>query len=406
MASALTEWGGIWQKCEYQIIDVPVNKKYKVSLIAPVPGSPIERYSPLRWGREDDWKEGSGKEKFQREKPDGQEWPPHEALARLNLNDEKAILDFCNTYGLLGLREIPIWKRQEPTNAPSKIEEASINSVFKGLIDISKLEDDEEGKILGEKNVDIEEIKKGLPDGLILSFEQKYFPEDIYSGWYDYPCEEDDYYLYHHCEPIELFKKAATEYKAFIRLAEKTSKGGLLGPQLAEYEKNRMLLHALRPDMQGLDGCNPYPVYNKGEWILGWSIRSLLEACYLRVTLDLTEGKGKYRRCKNNKCRRIFLARNDIHFYCSTRCRKNHTSDNIPPKVLKRELWEMKRSGLITYKQRKKAYSFIEETWEKRPTKKNKWDENEKESIPLEQFRAMLYDYLGIKNEKLPHTES
>lgn len=347
MGSDLMEWGGVWRRCQYEIVSRSAGK-VTVPLIAPVPGSPVEDCSPLQYGRGDYWKEGYGKEKHQREKPDEPERPPHEALIDLDLNDKNAICNFCNTYGLLGLREIPVWKREAPSGAPSKMP------------------------------IDIEEVKGGLPSELVLRLKAEYSPEDIYSGWYDYPGIEGGHDLYRRCEPLEVFIKAAAQYQEAVNKIFQAKES-------ADEKTIQWILIDLMLTSWKAGGCNPYPVYKNRKWQMGWSVRSLLEACYLRITLDLTEGKGKYRRCNYKKCNRIFLAHN-IQYYCSVRCRKNHTSDNIPPKVLKNELREKRKAGLITVEQRKAAYDFIDRTWKNR---------NRSVPLSLEQLRADTEKFLS-----------
>jgi hypothetical protein len=67
-------------------------------------------------------------------------------------------------------------------------------------------------------------------------------------------------------------------------------------------------------------GVTPYASFGRdGELERGWRCRSLLQAMYLMVYLDVTGGKS-VRRCKRPDCRRHYRLGPQESDYCSARC--------------------------------------------------------------------------------------
>jgi hypothetical protein len=283
-----------------------------VPVIAAIPGSEVTEYSPVEWGRERrEYGTWEGKLPYQPKAREGTEWPPHLALARLNLQDEAAVVQFCSLYGLLGLRYIPKWKNRVPFLA----NERPVKSIFGTL-----------------------------------------------SGWYNYPAPEPKPPNWHHvqtfCEPLDLFREAAQEYQEACCLIEKVRE--------APPEKAQSFAFDAENTMIGyLGGCTPRPIFQNGRWLLGYQFRSLLEACYFRLLLDLTEGASGFRRCGNPKCNRFFLARYEKDTYCCKLCRKQATVDRTAIREVKRWLKEKRKAGEITKEEWQVAGKRADELYKK-----------------------------------------
>jgi hypothetical protein len=301
---AFTDWITKWFKCNYCLAEENAYTKQnhdfpsKVKIIAPIPDSPFEEYFPLEYGRQSLFKNDYVVKAYQPKKSEGIEWPPHLSLARLDLKNEHEIINFTSNYGLLGLRSIPSWQNQEPSWAESKI------------ISIA--------------------------------------PNITRSEWYDLKVPNAKPHNWHpnkaYCEPLELFQKATEEYqKAIGKLIKIRSN--------SEDEKEKLSLDFDGISINYLKGVTVRPVYERGKWILGWQSRSLLEACYFRSVLNLTEGAYGYKHCKREKCNKPFLAQNENDFYCSQRCRKADTVANTAIRVIKGEIKEQLKKGEINKNQ-------------------------------------------------------
>lgn len=301
---AFSEWATVWPKCLYRIKEEPSGSPLGnlVKGIVAVQDSDIEWYAPLAYGRGTLYDTDYIIKSYQPAVADSDDWPPHLALARLNLEDEKAIIRFTSRYGLLGLRYIPSWASKEPFMAESRI----------------------------HKNL---------------------FGQTI-SDWYNVPSPENKPPNWHpvktFSEPLELFRNAAQEYQKNI---------SLLVPVDDEAENLRNIL-----DFQYYAGdylvTKFLPQYEKGQKLISFQSKSLLEYCYIRAVSDYTE--GSFRHCKRPQCNRIFIARYESDVYCSGQCRRSDTVANTAIRVLKKELREKLNSGEITKLQWRKAVEEAE----------------------------------------------
>lgn len=326
-------WSTVWPRCEYEIVYVSSKQtrsslRRKVPVIAAVPGSTITWYSPVMYGRRepsivrkyDDrkgadvpWAASMQDEAEKARQPlarEGEEWPPHAALARLNVEDEEAVVRFCTMYGLLGLRYIPRWRERKPFLADDR----TVTNAW-----------------------------------------------DSYSAWYDRPKPKIKppgwHYIQTFCEPLELFKEAVKKYQRVCTLLA-AMEGGL------DEKKAKSLAFDIEYELLGeLDGCIPYPVFEGGRWVFGWRFRSLLEACYFRLFLDMTEGAYGFRRCGNPKCNRLFFAKTGDDTYCCIRCRKQATVDRVAIRQVHRWLRQELKEGKITREQWKAAREEAEKLY-------------------------------------------
>ena len=334
---ALTQWQTVWPRCEYRIEEVPSTGWGTVPRIVSVPDSEVTVYEPVQvcgldvkdidsyWDRPRTYfwsnkpvTDTPWRRPYQPYNPDGDEWPAWLALARLDTKSETAIIDFCSRWGLLGLREIPEWKKQYP------------------------------------------------------SFEQPRLVREKYRGehsrWYDVPAPKikpnnwDNMKL--HCEPLELFRRATEQYQATVKRLVDINKGIINLKKVsdpvhtekikrelwgiasdAKWEGNLLLLDGCRP------GISPRPMYDeeKTGWFLGWQTRSLLDACRFSLILTLTQqGHAGLKRC--GRCDKPFLAATEHDVYCSITCRKRGTVAKIASRQVKGWLREKFKAGEINKK--------------------------------------------------------
>ena len=106
-------------------------------------------------------------------------------------------------------------------------------------------------------------------------------------------------------------------------------------------------LRAFRARSKGFGSSSPR--------VNGRLVRSLLEACWFRLVLDLAEGAGRFARCADPKCNRLYLARYPDDRYCSVLCRKRATTDRVAIREVKRWLKEKRKAGELTGAQWKAA---------------------------------------------------
>ncbi|MGD0621290.1 MAG: hypothetical protein ABSA82_02340, partial [Thermacetogeniaceae bacterium] len=179
--------------------------------------------------------------------------------------------------------------------------------------------------------------------------------EGEHSRWYDVPAPKVKPANWHnmklHCEPLELFIYATEKYQtAVMRLADIDEKRiTLKGVNTPDAEEIKWELGDKATVLQSengldlLDGCIPRPEYDKEEarWFLGWQTRSLLDACYLSLTLTMTmRDHAGLKRCA--RCNRPFLAATEHDVYCSIKCRKRGTV----AKIASRQVWGWLRGKL------------------------------------------------------------
>jgi hypothetical protein len=314
----IDDWENAFYVCDYRIEEVPVEGPY-TEVIAPVIDSEVREVFPLRQRKqelEQNYKQRLGanmpdskhfpdiaEKAYQPVNPEGKEWPAYLALARLDWRNRDAIRRFCSTYGLLGLWKHPLWKDEKPMFAEQK---RSTRSKF-----------------------------------------------TKHSGWYDNPVpkakKENCRHFQYYREPLEVFVRAVRSYQDTFNDIMKFHGAGT---------KEKKESHALdvKWDMgMVLDGCIPRPIYENGRWIFAWNFRSLLDACYFCLYLNLTEqGSAGYKRCKDEKCKRPFKATTERDEYCCIRCRKKHTV----AKVANRQVKDWLRKKLKAEEINKKAWGL------------------------------------------------
>lgn len=216
--------------------------------------------------------------------------PPHLALANLDTRDTEAVVRFCNQYGLLGLREIPRWRNY-----------------------------------------------LGLSDDL--------FGPNTRSAWLNTPRPEPKpknwHWIYSFREPLDLFREVVDEYQSNFELLRKMS------DEKTDQKQRISLSIDLQMNLtSNLQGCTVRPYFDGERWLMGYQFRSLLEACYFHLVLDMIQSKNRVlRRC--NKCGRYFFA-SERQLYCSPSCRGSAASARMADRVVKARLRDLYRKGRIT----------------------------------------------------------
>lgn len=195
-----------------------------------------------------------------------EEWNclPHINLARIDLNKPEDILGYVNNWGLLGL-----WKVKEYREWSFPLYERSFYT----------------DKATGE----------------------------VYSLHYINPAYKDArsrFYYHRYQEPLDVFIKAAQEYKNLMSLLE----GDADDKSYAQDLLNKYITD-----------CYPVTSYitePKEQWFSHWQTPSLLHTCYLLRWMDLISLKD-YKRCQHKTCSNVYIAERPNEKYCSIRCKEN-----------------------------------------------------------------------------------
>jgi hypothetical protein len=243
-----------WFRLDYSMV-----KKDNELYIATHKDSTVTKYQPFDTQPPKDKK---GRNYGQPEYPE--EWNdlPHLHLARLNTEKEEGVLDFVNSWGLLGL-----WKCKDYLNWP--------------LFSHHK------------------EFSYRDKDGSVFS-----------SSYINSVIERKSRFYYHrYQEPLIVFIKAVKEFQQVITLLD----GSLDDKSDAEEFINKYIAE-----------CKPVTWYvsQPEQWTTHWQTPSQLHTCYLLIWMDLL-GLRKYRYCKHDSCGKIFIQGRPNEDYCSFRCKEN-----------------------------------------------------------------------------------
>ena len=419
------EWNTDWPRCEYEILGVPIRPSDaplvpQVRTICAKKGAAVAGYDPVQVGRAiRPYGNYLGKEAAQPRRPEGDKWPVHLALARLDLDDESAIVRFCGRYGLLGLREIPGWKGTAPWPAPGPEMTGGIDSHSRWY-DHPKPDPKprwvtpDDGDAVYEQDGTQWVFESVLPSGQVevvsLSDpdEPRYAvfdPADLLTGLPQpghpkpmtvaqalaiaTPTPEECDRSFHAwkvrtwCEPLDLFQKAALKYQDIYALWERQQGAPEVRPAESTSHKTPVTKSeiaaevALRMDPY-LRGCTFRPVFTKGRWVLGCQFRSLLDACYFRLLLDMTEGAGEIRRCADRKCNRFFLAPRPVggarqgtdddgpvQKYCCEQHRKRAFAASSADRQVKTRLRKIHEDGFIDRAELDAARAEVDRLYDK-----------------------------------------
>lgn len=265
-----------WYGYSYTFEELPIMLEDTVvdvvKMISPIPESPERIFTMV-------WRSNEGLGVRQPATSKGKRKSPHEDLQRLDINDDNSILEFVNTWGLLGLWDVDCYSNWSPF----------FTGEFKHWF----------GKA-GWRNrkEPLEVFKKAAYH---------------YQRWFD----------------------------AIVRfgLAENGKERNHLKWQISiDFDTESEYGIAPGGFMLRTGGINPVPLWDEAKqtWYFGWSYRSLLHAIYFATFLDLTERRDKtggYRMCMNDYCRLPFLATRSTQKFCSKTCEKAQTMRNLRKKA-------------------------------------------------------------------------
>lgn len=256
-----------WWRLQYEIVEEPqppAPNEPAALVIKALPDSKLEWYDPLHTG-EPPPKQGTHR-KYEHE----HQSTPHMHLARLDLASQDEVLGFVNTWGLLGLWEVPDYQGFHPLVHPDR----GFHEEF------------------GETRA---------------PFSRWYLDERYMS----LPPSHPDY-LRRYCEPFCSFISAAKAFQSDAVFAIEAMKEG--DPQSEAQARFTLQGHRMAP------------AYDKdsGTCKLGWHCHSLYDWIRLRYVLDMTTPNG-IRRC--GRCGKVFISSDPRTLYCNNACRSAKTSE-------------------------------------------------------------------------------
>ncbi len=300
----------VWFGCLYKLEGQPVEDSGEktIRVITPIQKSNKRTYPAI-------WQPEGGLEERQPLMASEPGIGPHEHLARINLADEDEILNFANRWGLLGLWEVSRYKKWQPT------------ALFLGA---------------GQKSKESSETPQEDEDSRCQPGVFSGKPQE--SPWFGRGG------LYDRQEPVPAFQRAAWDYQQLVnRIAEfreikdaeqrqeaaQTIINGFDGEKFPFFQDSTVSDRVPGLDLlAGEETVSPQITWDEGTraWLFGWKYRSLLHAIYFNAFLDMVERKesgGGFSRCKNNACKRLFIAIKTNQKYCSRRCEKAQTTRKL-----------------------------------------------------------------------------
>lgn len=144
----------------------------------------------------------------------------------------------------------------------------------------------------------------------------------------------NDKFLENYSEPILLFLNELQQFYILVRFWEELNNNGHLPNDVFD---NENLPKVTWGDILYQFGAGPYDIrlYHKDKYRIAWSYRYLIDAIKLLFMFDVTSSSQKVRTCKNEKCRRVYIAIKDSSKYCCPECgnaqrvRQKHIKDNL-----------------------------------------------------------------------------
>ena len=292
-------WHTRWAGCTYELAEQRVPGLDPLPVLRPIPNSDVRWFDPIAYPSH-----------AVPRAPEDRHTTPYEALARLDLSNHDEILRFVNQWGLLGLWDVQEYADWEP--------------------------------FLWEAH---EKAARALTTG------QE--PGIFSQAWYERQRRRERWFgragWANRQEPLPVFQVAAWHYQEWVRKIESFGELSTVkerqeatyeityGFELGEcpYTSWAGNVPERAPGFSLLLGGDVQPrlVWDEGRrrWVFGWQYRSLLHAIYFATFLTMAEGdaSGGFRRCANERCGRLFIARRRNARFCSKLCEKAQTMRNL-----------------------------------------------------------------------------
>lgn len=356
-----TELSHWWRFTEYQIVEIGENSWY----IRPAPGAILEAYE---WLLVD-----SGRAPVSRQMFIGEQY---QSLLDLDIGSHSAILDWCRTYGLLGIltqrtieialapRWMPIFKDHWPkVLTPFQVHYIRTNTGWRKTVEHARAGLD---PVIGEMNpedvarvierfedhigtlVDPSETVLQAPAAIVLpislllgedvELHEVQSLEDAIGLFlpqvpaaqledYDYPLPLSDEFWHAYAEPLKEFQWAVGDFKNMVEN---------LGHKDQEHWRSRNLAIRGQDQINSLLTVNPaLSIGLSGSITQQWNFPSLLSLFAFEVWQELL-GRKSVLHCKRPNCGKLFLSRQYNQTYCSWTCqkdeeRKRHRAKNRSP---------------------------------------------------------------------------
>ena len=335
-----------WRFTEYEIVEVTGSRLY----IRPAPGARLEPYHWSPSGQD----EGSSN-------PEMHIGKHFETLLNLNLGSDTEIIEWCRTYGLLGilaqqmlqLTLAPRWgavfdDHYPKVLAPHQVRYIRTNKGWRTAIERSG-----RGPVIGEMDpsdvdrvidrfydhlnqvVDPMETALPRPSALIHEFPSlvgrtveplqirsvvdsvaPFFPDvpEYQKENYEYPLPLSWRFWREYGEPLDEFLGAVADFKQMVEHLGHQAETDVRGAGLAMRGEDQL---------NSLLTINPVLSIRPGGTPVGrWNMTSLLALFAFEVKERLT-AEETFRRCRRSRCRRIFATKLRSKEYCTEKCRVN-----------------------------------------------------------------------------------
>ncbi|MBP1950041.1 hypothetical protein [Virgibacillus litoralis] len=293
-SSRIKENNSSWWKSEYEITNID-----GIEFIVQMKGGGRSEYDPLKY-------------KIPKKRPEVQsgqlEIAPHIAFSRINPDNHEEILQFANTWGLLGLRKTTTYS---DINTVSEIfDKHNVAIEIHKIDDLYKNKNKPQGERDREPVIVFQEAIRKYKE-LINKIGNEYKDVGFKKGFRSK--KELNKYMN---EMIRIEDKTRNVPKKHKKRVEDifTKKGQTLIPFLHLNE----ILKDVHPQV--------FPDIVNHSISKGWRFDSLLSAIYLRLTMDWEEGK-EFIECTWRKCNRLFIPNRKDNQHCSDSCHNNDKTD-------------------------------------------------------------------------------
>ncbi|WP_102347273.1 hypothetical protein [Bacillus sp. Marseille-P3661] len=235
---------------------------------------------------------------------------PYVALARLDLDDNEQILEFANTWGLLGLWNVTKYNQGDDVLKRYKFR---INEIFEDPTKTGRNAKREPLHLFIKAAKDFQEY-------LALLTKYRETQSNLLLGQEKIKSITDD------------IKKTVQE-KQLSQLANKHKVSRRVVENIVWLNSVQLQLTAERNEI--LKG-NTSPQYYISTYNIedqaGWYFNSLLSYCFLKT------GEINFKRCEWRKCNKLFISKNPKSVHCSTACKNSKGTEELNIKRWKQAL--------------------------------------------------------------------